>query len=225
MGGQGGRGGRHCPVAPDGLTHAPAPRKWPAACRLSNLQPPLRCPSNTSGPSSLGGVHGIPKVHFKGRQGDYYIMVRGGGGWKGRSLGVPVATAGAAEWLLQTLIHTACTHHACCHACMQRMHPQVHILVPGVTCGLHDGVPATPDPALSPPPSTPRSWTCWGPAYGTCGTRRGRSCRRRWWHASPSRRSQSSRSCTQRGGWVMGPACSIRALGCQLHLHACRTSL
>jgi hypothetical protein len=25
---------------------------------------------------SLGGVHGIPKVHFKGRQGDYYIMVR-----------------------------------------------------------------------------------------------------------------------------------------------------
>jgi hypothetical protein len=26
--------------------------------------------------SSLGGVHGIPKVHFKGRQGDYYIMVR-----------------------------------------------------------------------------------------------------------------------------------------------------
>jgi len=25
---------------------------------------------------SLGGVHGIPKVHYKGRQGDYYIMVR-----------------------------------------------------------------------------------------------------------------------------------------------------
>ncbi|MEW5311280.1 MAG: hypothetical protein WDW38_003008 [Sanguina aurantia] len=25
--------------------------------------------------SSLGGVHGIPKVHYKGRQGDYYIMV------------------------------------------------------------------------------------------------------------------------------------------------------
>eukprot|EP00877_Chromochloris_zofingiensis_P013793 jgi/Chrzof1/8668/Cz03g19130.t1 len=25
--------------------------------------------------TSLGGVHGIPKVHFKGRQGDYYIMV------------------------------------------------------------------------------------------------------------------------------------------------------
>lgn len=24
---------------------------------------------------SLGGVHGIPKVHYKGRQGDYYIMV------------------------------------------------------------------------------------------------------------------------------------------------------
>ncbi len=26
--------------------------------------------------SSLGGVHGIPKVHYKGRQADYYIMVR-----------------------------------------------------------------------------------------------------------------------------------------------------
>jgi hypothetical protein len=25
--------------------------------------------------SSLGGVHGIPKVHYKGRQGDYYVMV------------------------------------------------------------------------------------------------------------------------------------------------------
>eukprot|EP00201_Polytomella_parva_P019379 CAMPEP_0175048876 /NCGR_PEP_ID=MMETSP0052_2-20121109/6434_1 /TAXON_ID=51329 ORGANISM="Polytomella parva, Strain SAG 63-3" /NCGR_SAMPLE_ID=MMETSP0052_2 /ASSEMBLY_ACC=CAM_ASM_000194 /LENGTH=658 /DNA_ID=CAMNT_0016312991 /DNA_START=113 /DNA_END=2090 /DNA_ORIENTATION=+ len=25
--------------------------------------------------ASLGGVHGIPKVHYKGRQGDYYIMV------------------------------------------------------------------------------------------------------------------------------------------------------
>ena len=27
---------------------------------------------------SLGGVHGIPKVHYKGRQGDYYVMVRCG---------------------------------------------------------------------------------------------------------------------------------------------------
>lgn len=25
--------------------------------------------------SSLNGVHGIPKVHYKGRQGDFYIMV------------------------------------------------------------------------------------------------------------------------------------------------------
>jgi serine/threonine protein kinase len=25
--------------------------------------------------SSLGGIHGIPRVHFKGRQGDYYVMV------------------------------------------------------------------------------------------------------------------------------------------------------
>ena len=26
--------------------------------------------------SSLGNVHGIPKVHFKGKHKDYYIMVR-----------------------------------------------------------------------------------------------------------------------------------------------------
>ena len=26
--------------------------------------------------SSLGGILGIPKVHYKGRQGDYYVMVR-----------------------------------------------------------------------------------------------------------------------------------------------------
>jgi len=25
--------------------------------------------------SVLGGSHGVPRVHFKGRQGDYYIMV------------------------------------------------------------------------------------------------------------------------------------------------------
>ena len=25
--------------------------------------------------SSLGGILGIPKVHYKGRQGDYYVMV------------------------------------------------------------------------------------------------------------------------------------------------------
>lgn len=32
---------------------------------------------------SLGGVHGIPKVHYKGRQGDYYIMVRCASCWVG----------------------------------------------------------------------------------------------------------------------------------------------
>jgi hypothetical protein len=39
-----------------------------------NPQPP---PTNqtTTPNSSLGGVHGIPKVHYKGRQGDYYVMV------------------------------------------------------------------------------------------------------------------------------------------------------
>lgn len=25
--------------------------------------------------STLGGSHGIPRVHYKGRQGDYYVMV------------------------------------------------------------------------------------------------------------------------------------------------------
>lgn len=25
--------------------------------------------------STLGGSHGVPKVHYKGRQGDYYVMV------------------------------------------------------------------------------------------------------------------------------------------------------
>lgn len=25
--------------------------------------------------SALGGSHGVPRVHYKGRQGDYYIMV------------------------------------------------------------------------------------------------------------------------------------------------------
>jgi len=26
--------------------------------------------------STLGGIHGVPRVHYKGRQGDYYVMVR-----------------------------------------------------------------------------------------------------------------------------------------------------
>uniref|UniRef100_A0A453JEJ0 non-specific serine/threonine protein kinase n=1 Tax=Aegilops tauschii subsp. strangulata TaxID=200361 RepID=A0A453JEJ0_AEGTS len=25
--------------------------------------------------SALGGTHGVPKVHYKGRQGDYYVMI------------------------------------------------------------------------------------------------------------------------------------------------------
>ena len=25
--------------------------------------------------STLGGIHGVPRVHYKGRQGDYYVMV------------------------------------------------------------------------------------------------------------------------------------------------------
>lgn len=25
--------------------------------------------------STLGGSHGVPRVHYKGKQGDYYVMV------------------------------------------------------------------------------------------------------------------------------------------------------
>lgn len=28
--------------------------------------------------SALGGSHGVPRVHYKGRQGDYYVMVSSG---------------------------------------------------------------------------------------------------------------------------------------------------
>ena len=31
--------------------------------------------SDTLLSSALGGSHGVPKVHYKGRQGDYYVMV------------------------------------------------------------------------------------------------------------------------------------------------------
>ena len=44
-----------------------------------------------------------------------------------------------------------------------------------------------------------RSWTCWGRAYGMCGTSQGRSCPKRWWHASESKPSPSSKICTQKG--------------------------
>jgi hypothetical protein len=27
--------------------------------------------------NALGGSHGVPRVHFKGRQGDFYVMVCG----------------------------------------------------------------------------------------------------------------------------------------------------
>ena len=33
---------------------------------------PLNHPSR----SALGNIPGVPKVHYKGRQGDFYIMVR-----------------------------------------------------------------------------------------------------------------------------------------------------
>ena len=32
--------------------------------------------ARTQRSSSLGSIHGIPRVHYKGRQGDYYVMAR-----------------------------------------------------------------------------------------------------------------------------------------------------
>ena len=41
--------------------------------------------------SSLGSIHGIPRVHYKGRQGDYYVMVRPPGEPRGsEQVGLPV---------------------------------------------------------------------------------------------------------------------------------------
>lgn len=31
--------------------------------------------SKFSRSSTLGGIHGVPRVHYKGRQGEYYVMV------------------------------------------------------------------------------------------------------------------------------------------------------
>ena len=44
-------------------------------CSLPLLVLPCQRMSDHFLCSSLGGVHGIPKVHYKGGQGDYYIMV------------------------------------------------------------------------------------------------------------------------------------------------------
>jgi hypothetical protein len=58
--------------------------EWAAACQLAASHPTLHatwacllsrlanllCPC-----SALGNIPGVPKVHYKGRQGDYFIMV------------------------------------------------------------------------------------------------------------------------------------------------------
>ena len=43
-------------------------------CQCVNAQ--AMCEHCRAPCSSLGGIHGIPRVHYKGRQGDYYVMVR-----------------------------------------------------------------------------------------------------------------------------------------------------
>ena len=45
--------------------------------RVETLKSPTpRLTARTLRSSSLGSIHGIPRVHYKGRQGDYYVMVR-----------------------------------------------------------------------------------------------------------------------------------------------------
>ena len=54
-------------------------RQNPTRKRPTPVRPPLwltRPHLAVGTTSNLGGIHGVPKVHFKGRQGDYYIMVR-----------------------------------------------------------------------------------------------------------------------------------------------------
>ena len=57
----------------------------PMSGLCTGIAPPLECMAHKIVPgaltqllwpsSSLGGIHGIPRVHYKGRQGDYYVMV------------------------------------------------------------------------------------------------------------------------------------------------------
>jgi len=62
------RGGvRLCPF------HSPSTMGADHFCH-SLHSPILSLPSYSS--QSLGGIPGIPRVHYKGRQGDYYVMVR-----------------------------------------------------------------------------------------------------------------------------------------------------
>ena len=57
-----GRGRRRAdPPSSTSLTHTLSSRSSPLSIHHSN--------------QSLGGIHGIPRVHYKGRQGDYYVMV------------------------------------------------------------------------------------------------------------------------------------------------------
>lgn len=51
----------------------PVPINIPCICKAVQQQQPILV---VTWCSSLGGVPGVPKVHFKGRQGEYYIMVR-----------------------------------------------------------------------------------------------------------------------------------------------------
>lgn len=48
--------------------HALMHRLHARQCLLSNLHTVLQC-------RNLGEVYGLPKMHYKGKQGDFYIMV------------------------------------------------------------------------------------------------------------------------------------------------------
>ena len=92
---------------------------------------------------ALGNIPGIPKVHYKGRQGDYYIMVC--------CAACMLWLAGVANW-----------------PCPGPEQPQLLLIHPaGCRC---PAILTTARLLLA-----RRSWTCWAPACGTCGTRRVRS--------------------------------------------------
>ena len=48
-------------------------------------------------------------------------------------------------------------------------------------------------------PGACRSWTCWAPACGMCGTRRAKACPRKWWPALLWRLCPSWSACIRRG--------------------------
>ena len=95
---------------------------------------PLTFPVPTS--SALGNIPGVPKVHYKGRQGDFYIMVRWRHSWLSTS-SVPGALADGRQQVREpslgsvgggscmTIILTASTRPACRLQVMDMLGPSL----------------------------------------------------------------------------------------------------